>query len=111
MISNVNNKKSPRDSKVRDTIRIIIEEFFHQNNSTLLYICESGDGKQYSRSRLFDYWFATYTQSNRFLFISTSITDEEGIDNYAALIVRKDNPLLSMIITEFTNTVQILNDK
>lgn len=111
VITNVNHKKSPRDSKVRTTILLIIEEFFRQNNTTLLYICESGDGKQNLRNRLFDYWFAVYKGNDRFVFLSTSIQDEEGIDNYAALIVRKDNPRLTSVITEFTQTVQVLSQK
>lgn len=46
IIANLNNHKSPRDSKVRDTIVSIVDEFFNRNNSTLLYICETGDDKQ-----------------------------------------------------------------
>ena len=46
IIANINNHKSPRDRKVRDTIVSIVDEFFRCNNSTLLYICETGDNKQ-----------------------------------------------------------------
>lgn len=60
IIANINNHKSPRDRKVRDTIVSIVDEFFRCNNSTLLYICETGDNKQRMRSRLFEYWFSTY---------------------------------------------------
>lgn len=49
IIANLNNHKSPRDSKVRDTIVSIVDEFFNRNNSTLLYICETGDDKQRMR--------------------------------------------------------------
>lgn len=45
IIANINNHKSPRDHKVRDTIIAIVDEFFRNNNSTLLYICETGDSK------------------------------------------------------------------
>lgn len=111
VISNVNHAKSPRDSKVRDTILLIIEDFFIQNNSTLLYICESGDGKQVLRSRLFDYWYISYQRNSSYLYMSTSVTDDDGIENFAALIVRKDNPLLNLIVSEFTETVQLLSQK
>lgn len=60
IIANINNHKSPRDRKVRDTIVSIVDEFFRCNNSTLLYICETDDNKQRMRSRLFEYWFSTY---------------------------------------------------
>lgn len=38
IIANINNHKSPRNRKVRDTIVSIVDEFFRCNNSTLLYI-------------------------------------------------------------------------
>lgn len=53
IITNINNHKSPRDYKVRDTILSIIDEFFNTNNSTLSYIYKIGDNKQRMRSRLF----------------------------------------------------------
>lgn len=43
--------------------------------------------------------------------MSTSVTDDDGIENFAALIVRKDNPLLNLIVSEFTETVQLLSQK
>ena len=55
VIINTNNKKSPRDSKVKDTIIAIIEDFFSNNENVLLYICETGDSKQSMRNRLFQY--------------------------------------------------------
>ena len=45
IIANVNNHKSPRDRKVRDTIVANIDDCFNHNNSTLLYICDTGDNK------------------------------------------------------------------
>ena len=38
IIANVNNRKSPRDVKVRDTILSVVDDFFEKNNTTLLYI-------------------------------------------------------------------------
>ena len=111
IIANVNNHKSPRDRKVRDTIVAIIDEFFNQNNSTLLYICDTGDNKQHMRSRLFEYWFSTYQYKAFFTMISSSVMDMDGIINFATLILRNDNPFLSEIVTEFTESIQLLNQK
>lgn len=112
IIANINNHKSPRDHKVRDTIIAIVDEFFRNNNSTLLYICETGDSKQSMRSRLFEYWFSTYNRKALFTMISSSIVDEEGVVNFATIILRNDNPNLSEIIAEFTESIQLLlNDR
>ena len=111
IIANINSHKSPRDHKVRDTIIAIVDEFSRNNNSTLLYICETGDSKQSMRSRLFEYWFSTYNRKALFTMISSSIVDEEGVVNFATIILRNDNPNLSEIIAEFTESIQLLSQK
>ena len=111
IIANLNNRKSMRDRKVRDTIVAIIDEFFNCNNSTLLYICETSDNKQRMRSRLFEYWFSTYNLKSQFTTLSSSIADREGVINYATIILRNDNPDLSEIITEFSESIQALSQK
>ena len=111
IIANINNHKSPRDHKVRDTIIAIVDEFFRNNNSTLLYICDTSDSKQSMRSRLFEYWFSTYNRKALFTMISSSIVDEEGVVNFATIILRNDNPNLSEIIAEFTESIQLLSQK
>lgn len=40
-----------------------------------------------------------------------SIEDMEGIENFAALIIRKDNPSILDIVTEFSNTVAMFRVK
>ena len=111
IIANLNNRKSMRDRKVRDTIVAIIDEFFNCNNATLLYICETSDNKQRMGSRLFEYWFSTYNRKSQFTTLSSSIADREGVINYATIILRNDNPDLSEIITEFSESIQALSQK
>lgn len=81
------------------------------NEAALLYICESGDGKQYMRSRLFEYWFSSYQMKDKFILMPVSIEDMEGIENFAALIIRKDNPNIIDIVADFSNTVAMFRVK
>lgn len=111
VIANLNNKKSLRDTKVKDSVLAIIDEFFNKNQSTLLYICETGDGKQSMRSRLFEHWFNTYNRKMLFTLLTTSVIDEEGEINFATLIIRNDNPKLPEIVMEFTESVRLLSQK
>ena len=110
-ISNPKGTKAPRDSKVRNTILAIIEEFFEKNKAALLYICETGDGLQQMRSRLFQYWFSIYKEKDEYLFLPQIIYDEEDKENYTALIIRRDNPQFIDLVSEFTDTVNLLNGK
>ena len=110
-IINVNKIPSPRDLKMRDTVILIIENFFNMNEAALLYICESGDGKQHMRSRLFEYWFSSYQMKDKFILMPVSIEDMAGQLNFAALIIRKDNPNVLDIVAEFSNTVAMFRVK
>lgn len=111
IISNVNNQASPNDDKVRQTIICMIDEFFCQNEDVLLYICETGDGKQAMRNRLFQYWFSKYDKKDDFTFLSSSVTEADGIVNYATIIIRSRSPRLTEVVTEFTETMRLFQEK
>lgn len=111
IIAKLNNKKSPKDDKIKETVLAIVEEFFDKNQSTLLYLCETGDNKQTMRSRLFEYWFSTYKHKTQYTMVSSSIIDEDGIVNYATLIIRNDNPKLSQVVAEFSDSIALLSQK
>lgn len=79
--------------------------------AALLYICETGDGMQKMRSRLFQYWFSIYNEREEYLFPPQIVYDEEENENYAALIIRKDNPCFVELVSELTDTINLLNGK
>lgn len=110
-ITNYGNGKSPRDHKVRETVFIIVTEFFAKNQAALLYICETGDGLQRMRNRLFHFWFSLYGKNKDYLFLPMIVLDEEDNENYTALIIRKDHPKFNDAVLEYTRTVNMLNDK
>ena len=110
IINNESNTPSPLDTKLRDTVFILIEAFFNVNPEILLYICETGDGKQQFRSRLFVRWFNTYSGRDAYILETAEVKDGET-NNFAALIVQKSNPKLSKILSEFDETISILTHK
>mgnify|MGYP003462566981 FL=1 len=110
-INNANNMQSPRDINVQKTILVIIDEFFKKNMSALLYICETGDGKQKARSRLFASWFEAYEYSSAFTCMTTSLCDAEGVFNSATLIIPTAHPQYKKVLNEFTEASAILRDK
>ena len=110
-LTNYEGKQSPRDPKVRETILATVEEFFAKNQAALLYICETGEGMQKLRSRLFSFWFNIYKDHDEYLFLPQLVYDEEDNENYAALIIKRDNPHILDLVSEFTNTIALLNEK
>lgn len=101
---------SIKDEKIKPTIIAVIENFFEENASVLLYMCDTSDGRQQLRSRLFLRWFNTNAMKNKYLCKDTSIVVDD-IPMYAGIIVRRDNPLLSDIEHEFDETARILSEK
>ncbi len=109
-IVNENGRPSPNDRKLRETIYAVIEEFFECNPDILLYQCETGDNRQAMRDRLFLRWFKEYEDRGKFTIRVSKIT-AEGVDNYAAVIVRCDNPHLKQIIQDFDQFLGFFQDK
>mgnify|MGYP006916224540 CR=1 FL=1 len=56
-LANMNQKESPRDAKVAQTVLCIIEEFFRTNPDIMLYMCSTVGNQQAQRARLFSFWF------------------------------------------------------
>lgn len=109
-INNESNLPSPNDEKLKATIFRIIEAFFTANPDILLYICETGDGRQAFRSRLFIRWFNSYSYRDDYVLETAEVT-EGNTKNFAALIVQKSNPRLTEILAEFNETINILTNK
>lgn len=110
VINNDNKVPSPLDPKLRDTVFSVIDGFFAVNPEILLYICETGDGKQEFRNRLFLRWFNTYSGRDAYI-IRTAEVKDENTRNFAALILQKTNPRSEEIIAEFDETIAMLTSK
>lgn len=110
-ITNVNKLASPSDPKLRETIIAIASDFFASSNEAMIYICDTGDGRQALRNRLFKHWLVDCPQYNNMATLSGEVVDEEGVTNFASLVVRNDHPKIYEILKEFTQTIQLLNAK
>ena len=110
-IVNRQHVASPVDMKLRQTIIAIIEEFFEANgNEAMLYITETGDGKQMFRNRLFIRWFNLYNHHDKYI-IRTAEGKMDGQDNFIAIFVCKTNPHAQYIIEVFELVAALLFDK
>ena len=73
------------DPKVEQTVLAIIGEFFRSNKHVLLYICDTSDGKESSRNRLFIRWFERHAEHGNFTIkTAKAIVEDETV--YAAII-------------------------
>lgn len=109
-ITNETGQQSPNDLKLWDTVFAIIEEFFRTNQSVMVYWCDTSDGQEAFRARLFSRKFHLYSGKERYIFKSIE-TNTEGIPYYAALIFRKDHPHAAEISSKIDFVVSELKDK
>lgn len=64
-----NGSRFLKDPLVKETVWAIIEVFFRENSNVLLYVCDTSDGRQASRDRLFDIWFYEYEKQEEYIYI------------------------------------------
>lgn len=101
---------SVKDELVKQTIRIIIETFFLENNPIVLYICDMSDGKQAVRNRLFSIWYNEYENKDCFTYLSTKV-EVEDTDYYASIIIKNSNPQKEEIKKSFEKFILELKEK
>ena len=95
------------DANVKATLLAIINQFFIENVNVLLYICDTSDGREAKRNRLFLRWFEEFANPERFTMRAASaIIEDQGF--YAAIIVEISNPQLEAIISDFNRSAESL---
>lgn len=83
-----------KDTNVRDTVIIILEEFFGNEPVSLVYICDTRDGRQSARQRLFVSWFSQYPFRDQYMFSEKCLRLDDN-QYFVSLICRRDNPYLA----------------
>ena len=92
------------------TVAAIIEEFFVKNQSVMLYICDTSDGRPAARDRKFLNWFEVAENKKKYTLLHcTAIFD--GIGYFTAILLKNDNPDLEDIIKAFEDYKQQIKDK
>jgi hypothetical protein len=105
-LTNRSGKASPNDPKVRDTVIRIIIEFFRANPDILLYMCDNANDQQAQRNRLFLRWFMGEEQSKHYV-IKTAVVEDEGMENFIAIIVPRIHPYMNEAIAYFDAEIEM----
>lgn len=99
-IDNSQNEHGSYDPKILDVVTVIIEEFFSQEPTVMLYICDPSDQRQAARDRLYHLWFYDYARSHEMTLFSDSVTFKK-VKYYAGILLRHDHPLHDMILSYY----------
>lgn len=98
------------DRKIEATVKVILKEFFKQEEAVLDYICDTSDNRQAARSRKFESWFRNFADNNMFTMFPMNV-EVDGISYYAAVITRKDNPRLEKLTSAIKQFEKDMEDK
>ena len=102
--------KQGYDTEVKDTIVAIVREFFSQNNEILLYICDTQDGREAARNRLFLKWFKESDDEGLYE-IKAADANVEGEGLFFAIIYKKSSAKYEEITREFDDVAAYLTAK
>ncbi|MBQ1208857.1 MAG: hypothetical protein II276_03145 [Bacteroidales bacterium] len=99
-ITSINNR-----APLQVTTRNGAFEFFAENDSAILYICDVKDDKQSARDRLFAMWFNSYEGRFNYTLSRVSLRIEET-DYYASLLICNSNPSYVEVLTAFNDFIK-----
>ena len=74
-----------------------------------MYVCDSTDGRQAVRSRLFNRWFNSYAEKDKYLLLQREVQYEDMLQ-YVSLIVRKDHPEVQSITDAFDRVLSNIEE-
>lgn len=101
---------TPKDPNIKQTIFAIFEEFFKQDSSTILYVCDISDGRQNVRDRLFRIWFEEYHDKYSYCLEHAQIAVEDT-EYFISILSRADNPNWEKILISFRSMAEDLQMK
>lgn len=107
IIRKIEEERSHHDPKVEETILAIVNEFFQSNLKILLYLCDTSDGREESRNRLFLSWFEKHAEKQRFT-ICKAHTEIEGEGIFLCIVIDNRHPDLNAITEDFEEKATLL---
>jgi len=101
---NLSGKTIGGDDDISETVKVIIEEFFAQEEVVMLYICDTADGRQAARDRLFRAWFYSFEESKSYTLYTEGMTIDK-VRYLSSVLLRRDHPMLIQVLNKFHNFI------
>lgn len=94
----------PMDSRIAVTVVELLKRFFAHNENAMIMVCDTLDGKELKRKRLFSRWFLQYNNGDIQKFDASS--EDEDYLLYVSLFVHKKNPHFKELVSAFYELVK-----
>ena len=93
------NTPHPLDTKIAATIVEILKRFFLNNQNAMIMVCDSLDGKERKRRKLFDRWYEHFASDNILKYDASAPLEEYQL--YLSIYFTKDNPNKEELLRAF----------
>lgn len=103
-IEPTDTRPHPIDSRIAITVVHILKEFFACNERAMLMVCDTLDGKQQKRRKLFNRWYKRFNTGELLSFNAT--TENPDYTLFVSLYVKKSNTRMREIIDAFYELVK-----
>ena len=106
-IANNEDEHGSHDPKILDVVIAVIEEFFSQADSVMLYVCDPVDQRGAVRNRLYKMWFLEYAMNHMMTMYSESVSFD-GNQYFTGILLRKDNPDHDAILADYQAFLKVM---
>lgn len=95
------------DNRIYQTVVYILEKFFHDApDDAILMVCDSSDGKQQKRRKLFDRWYFNSQHKDDIDVFNAEYHDYNNEKVYTSLYLSKHTPRYSTIVEAYLQLVR-----
>lgn len=98
--------KPLRDLRIAETLATSMRDVLRLRKNAILYICDSSDGKQAARSKLFDRWFKSYSWEMVVKHDGKLANTDSPESEYVSLIVNTENPYTDNVVEAFSFIIE-----
>lgn len=91
-----------KDDRVPETLAYSMRKVLEARKNAILYICDSSDGKQAARSRLFNNWYNDYTWDKIEKHDGKIKNPGTASSEYVSLIINVENPFAKNVVEAFS---------
>lgn len=90
----------PIDMRIAVTVVEILKNFFAHDENAMIMVCDTTDGKEEKRRKLFDRWFEKYADKQELLKFDASAPLEE-YRLFLSIYFKKSNPNREKLLAAF----------
>ncbi len=92
-------KKHPVDNRISATIVEILRRFFEKEENAMIMVCDSVDGKEEKRRKLFDRCFEKHADNSILKYDASAPLEDYRL--YISIYFKKTNPNKTLLLQSF----------